>query len=166
MNPIILQICFAVLTAIAALLLTFSKQLVQALYLLFAVLFGVAALFVTAGQTFVAVVQLVLYVGGILILMLFGVLLSRKSRGNAPSSKVRNPLQALLLALVTGIALGGLIFTRPDLVSYVPGPAGLHEIGVTLLSRMAIPFELVTILLMVALVGASTIVRPEKEEQR
>lgn len=164
MSTLVLQLVFATLTLASGIRLAMERHLVRALYLLFALLFSVAALFVTAGQTFAAVVQLVLYVGGILILMVFGVLLSRKSRNADPQSKVRNPIQALLLALTTAAALFGMVYTRQDVLSAGSGSTGLRNIGDAILSRMAVPFELVTILLLVALVGASAIVRTEKED--
>ena len=67
---------FAAITVAGGLLLALARNLIHAAFLLFVVLFGVAGLYVFAHAEFLAVAQVIVYVGGILILLIFGVMLT------------------------------------------------------------------------------------------
>src|SRR5438552_16229135 len=69
---------FAVLTVASAAIVVFSSSLIYSAFALLFTFFGVAALYVFLGADFLAATQLVIYVGGILILLLFGVMLTHK----------------------------------------------------------------------------------------
>src|SRR5919197_4844541 len=69
---------FAVLTVASAAIVVFSRSLIYSAFALLFTFFGVAALYVFLGADFLAATQVVIYVGGILILLLFGVMLTHK----------------------------------------------------------------------------------------
>jgi NADH-quinone oxidoreductase subunit J len=162
---------FAGLTLLAALGLALSRKLIYASFLLFVVLFGVAALFVFAGAEFLAVSQVIVYVGGILILIIFGVMLTQRDLLNSPERSYRRLLPGLM---VSG-ALGWLLwrsFGRLDPSLWAgseaqPALTNTEQLGVQTLTRYLLPFELISLLLLIALIGAAYLARPlAKGEQQ
>lgn len=155
---------FAGLTLLAALGLALSRKLIYAAFLLFVVLFGVAALFVFAGAEFLAVSQVIVYVGGILILIIFGVMLTQRDLLTEPERSYRRLLPGVL---VSG-GLGWLLwrsFGQLDPATWVQGSetvslTNTEGLGVQTLTRYLLPFELISLLLLIALVGAAYLARP------
>src|ERR1700741_1025876 len=102
---------FAGLTIVAGLFILLTRNVLHAVLSLLAVFIGVSAMYVFAGADFLAVTQLVVYVGGVLILMLFGVMLTNRETGAVyPVSKNKYFFTGLLsgvsvLALLTYIFL-------------------------------------------------------------
>jgi NADH-quinone oxidoreductase subunit J len=155
---------FALLTVVSAFALALTRKLVYAAFMLFSVLFGVAALFVLAGAEFLAVGQILVYVGGILILVIFGIMLTDKQLMQQPRTELVNLPAGILIA-------GGLMAVFGYMAVHVGTPPSLHapaatvfstkELGVEIFSHYMLPFELVSVLLLVALVGAAYIARRE-----
>src|SRR5512140_2715296 len=80
-NNLLIQIifyAFAVLTVVSAAVVVFSRSLIRSAFALLFTFFGVAALYAFLGADFLAATQMVIYVGGILVLLLFGVMLTHK----------------------------------------------------------------------------------------
>lgn len=163
---------FATITLAAGLSLAFTKRFTYAAFLLFAVLFGIAALFIFAGAELLAVAQLIIYVGGILILMVFGIMLTRKRiSGHAetalfqsiPSALVALAAAAILLYVFIPLDWEGLgwIENQPAIESGLNNP---QLIGKQLLSTYLLPFELMGLLLLLALIGAAYIARIKSEK--
>lgn len=120
-----------------------------------------AALYVLAGAEFLAVSQVIIYVGGILILLLFGVMLTHKLRETKPRTGIVNLLPGLLVA---GSLLTGLIWGISSLDLAFPEPAqpqveAVRGVGIATVTQFLLPFELISILLLIALVGAAFISR-------
>lgn len=163
---------FALLTAASAATLALSKNVVYAAWLLFVVLFGMAAMYVFAGANFLAVSQVIIYVGGILVILLFGVMLTQKLRGMRPSTEFFNLLPGGLVA--SALFLGFLSIIRTvdfDAVGTDTAaiPDDVQGIGEATLTSYLLPFELISILLLAALIGAAYLTRKHspkpKEEQ-
>jgi NADH:ubiquinone oxidoreductase subunit 6 (subunit J) len=174
---------FALLTAGSALALAMSRNVIYAAWILFAVLFGMAGMYVFAGAEFLAMSQIIIYVGGILIVILFGVMLTQKIRGDGPRTGLINLLPGALLAVALFAALLVLI-QSVDFNSALPGledpelarsgtraaETDLSAIGKGTVTQYLLPFELISILLLAALVGAAYLTRKyqpksEQEEQ-
>ena len=150
----------AVLIVVSAVMVVSTPKLLHAALWLVVVLFGVAILYAILQAGFLAVVQVVVYIGAIAILFIFAVMLTRRElRDKGPQMRSNWWLPALLGALI----LAGLVF----LILGVPGvnrtPAALPEgfdgvrvLGLALVSPDAfvLPFEVASILLLAALVGA------------
>ncbi|HEX7365553.1 MAG TPA: NADH-quinone oxidoreductase subunit J [Pelobium sp.] len=177
----ITTIIFYTLAAIAigsAAYVVFSQQLVRSVFMFFVTLFAVAGLYVFALADFVALTQIVIYVGGVLVLLLFAFLLSNQEALDAISEIPSGLLSANRLpAVLISLAFFGLlayIFLSIDLqnlnwitsakasgnVKSVTDDA-IKNIGVNLMSRYLLPLEIVSILLMMALIGAAQIARKE-----
>jgi NADH-quinone oxidoreductase subunit J len=124
-------------------------------------LFGVAGLYVLLGADFIAVVQVIVYIGGILVLIIFGVMMTQ--RGKLLPLSIQLPGK-FIGALLTGIILTALIVAVTKslwpVASFLKEPQPTSAaIGNLLLGKYLIPFEVASILLLAALVGAVLIVR-------
>ena len=151
---------FAVLTVGTAAVVVLARSLIYSAFSLLFTFFGVAGLYLLLGADFLAATQLLIYVGGILVLLLFGVMLTHKLYDLDLKSEVT---QFLPGALVSATLLAVLAVTawRTD---WAVGPgrapaATTREIGMLFMSRWLLPFEAASILLLMALVGAAMIVR-------
>ena len=158
-DQIIFLLCAGLILA-SALLVVLSRNLVHAALWLVSALFGVAVLFALLNANFLAVVQVVVYIGAIAILFLFAVMLTRKDMlERAPQMRRSWWIPALLgLLLLTGLVF--LILAQPEVGRTAAAlPAGfdpLRALGSALVSPQAyvLPFEVSSILLLAALVGA------------
>ncbi len=154
---------FAAFTIISAIGVVFSRSIVHAAFALLFTFFGVAAIYVFLAADFIAITQILLYVGGILVLIVFGIMLT--SRAYAVEMK-RGIAQIIPAVMIVGVIAGtliGVIMTTPWPVS---GATSYEEtarpIGALLMTQFVLPFELASILLLVALIGAVIIARREK----
>lgn len=137
-----------------------TRNLVHAALWLVATLFGVAVVFALLDAGFLAVVQVVVYIGAIAILFIFAVMLTRKDMRDQGPQMNRNWWFGALLSVFT---FGGLYFllqgwtglskTAPNIPS---GFDAVAELGLALVSPDAyvLPFEVASVLLVAALVGA------------
>lgn len=143
-----------------------GSMLRSATYLLF-VLFGTAAIYFILGYTFLGAVQLMVYAGGIVILYVFSILLTRTDK-NIKYPVNKGKLVSVLLTTVIGAALVlFLIFTNGFALDVVSGdelPA--KEIGHALIGtgkyQYVLPFEVVSVLLLACMIGGILIARKEK----
>ena len=175
----ITQVVFYVMSLIAlasALFVAASKNLVRSIFMFFITLFALAGLYVLALADFVAITQIVIYVGGILVLILFAFMLSGKETLNAIHQQ-RNKfisvskLPALLLAGLFFVVMLNVIF-KADVnnLGWVKNAVRLKAdigpnavvtdiIGINLMTKYLLPFEAISILLMIALIGAAHLSR-------
>lgn len=157
------QILFLLTAAVilgSALMVVATRNLIHAALWLIVTLFGVAVLFAMLNAGFLAVVQVVVYIGAIAILFIFAVMLTRREMRDRGPQVNRNWWASALIALVTFAGLiwllmgwSGLSRTAAEL------PVGLEpvaELGMALVSPEAyvLPFEVASVLLLAALIGA------------
>jgi len=170
-SQVIFIVCAAVIVASALMVVT-TRNLVHAALWLISTLFGVAVLFVLLEASFLAVVQVIVYIGAIAIMFIFAVMLTRKElrdRGAQVNS-------AWPVAAVIGlITFGGLfvIFSKWGGLNTLPGeiPAGtdpLLELGKALTSPdlFVLPFEVASVLLLAALIGSVYVAMNKKQEAK
>lgn len=154
---------FALLTIVSAIGVVFSRSILYAAFSLLFTFFGVAALYVLLSADFIAITQILLYVGGILVLIIFGIMLT--SRANSVEVK-RGALQIVPAVIVAGVIAGTLIgvltTTHWPTANYSPFQETARPIGALLMTQFVLPFELASVLLLVALIGAVIIARREK----
>ena len=150
----------AVLTLGSALMVATVRDLVHAVLFLVLSFVGVAGLYITLSADFVAVVQVLIYVGAISVLMLFAILLTpRSSRDNAsmPFAAPVGVLAGLVGAVIIFVGL------KTEWAKAEGGNAfetTAAQIGNALLDPYVIPFEVASVLLVVAMLGAILLVRP------
>ena len=161
-----LQIIFILVAAGilgAALMVVTTRNLVHAALWLIVTLFGVAVLFVILDATFLAVVQIIVYIGAIAILLIFAVMLTRRMMQDKGPQVNRNWWIAAIISAVLLVILLYSLNSWPDAVNILPTSEisndSVRELGIALVSPNAyvIPFEVASILLLAALIGAITV---------
>jgi NADH-quinone oxidoreductase subunit J len=122
--------------------------------------FGVAGIYVLLGADFIAVVQLVVYIGGILILLLFGVMLTNKiTHVQIKTGTIKIVPATLAVALFAGILATALLNTKWKNLNNELPVSTAHSLGLLLMQQYAVVFELLGILLLIALIGAASMAR-------
>jgi NADH-quinone oxidoreductase subunit J len=155
---------FALITVVSAFVVVTTRNIIYSGFSLLFTFFGVAGIYVLLGADFLAIVQIMVYVGGILILLLFGVMLTNK----ITNVDIRTGTVHLLPAAIgVGILFGALtsVMVYTEWKSE-PGEIPLtttFSIGKELLTNYVLIFELLGILLLIALIGAASIARRDKE---
>lgn len=149
-------------TVISALGVALSTNVVYSAMALMGTLIGASGIYVFLAADFVAVVQLLVYVGGILVLTLFAIMLTHQIAEVQVSNRSVGRLPAFALVLLVGVAMGVAMFRAPWHVE----PLGeatptTYGIGDSFLNQYLLPFELASIVLLTALVGAIVLSRKE-----
>ena len=158
------QIIFLIVGAVtlfSALMVVTARDLVHAALWLVATLFGVAVVYTLLNASFLAVVQVVVYIGAIAILFIFAVMLTRRQTSTDTGPSVnKNWWLGAILAVLTFVGLFSLLqgwsgFTKT--ASAIPsGFDAISQLGTALTSPQGyvLPFEVASVLLLAALVGA------------
>ncbi len=153
----------AAMTIGGASMIMISRNLIHAVIWLVISMLGIAGLYLTLSADFIAVVQVLIYVGAISVLMLFAIMLTPRAERDNSQTAVRTPA-AIVVILV-------LISTMWVVVDTDWGPArdgALSEqarlIGESLIRHYILPFEIGAILLTAALVGAIALARQDDED--
>jgi NADH:ubiquinone oxidoreductase subunit 6 (subunit J) len=147
------------MAALSAISLVFIRNVFYGALLLIVCLLSVAGIYVLAFAEFVAITQILIYVGGILVVILFGIMLT---------SKISNqPLVVQHANWISGFLVGGSFFTiliyflsqqvfeRKENITTATPYHTVNKIGIGLMSDFVVPFEIAGILLLVALIGAA-----------
>ena len=150
-----------VLISIASVWVVVSPNLVHSATSLLVTLFGISGLYVFLFADFLAATQVVIYVGGILVLIIFGVMLTNNIDKPVIASDSSNK--------IIGVLISGFIFSMlsiiiiqtdwPILENTNQGPSTVELIGRLILGKYLLPFELISILLLSALIGSALLAR-------
>ncbi|MDK9700741.1 MAG: NADH-quinone oxidoreductase subunit J [bacterium] len=155
---------FGVVTLVSASIVTFSPRILYSAFALLFTFFGVAALYVLLSADFLAATQVLVYVGGILILIIFGVLLTARITNLEIIEQTHQRYVALIPVLALGLGLILLLLSTvwPDRpLALEPTTA---KIGKSLIFEYVIAFEASSILLVAALIGAVRLGRERNDE--
>lgn len=146
---------FALVTVGSAVLVVYSRNIVHSAFALMFTLLGVAALYVLLHADFVAATQVLVYVGGILILILFGVMLTTQGVRDKLEEIAVNVIPATLLAAFTGVLLLYVFYrTEWALVETAVRDQTVSDLGHMLLFDYLLPFQAAGVLLLAAIIGA------------
>ncbi len=155
----------AIVTVGSAAMVAFSRNIIYSAFSLLGTFAGVAGIYVLLGADFVAAVQLLIYVGGILVLVLFAVMLTHRITDVEITNRSVGRIPAVL---VIGVFLFLLVQTIRDTtwakakeILYAPTTA---KIGDLFLDYYLLPFELASVVLLAALIGAVVLSRKELKE--
>jgi NADH-quinone oxidoreductase subunit J len=158
-------LCALILISSATVALS-SNIIYSAFSLLFAFI-GVGLIYAMLSADFLAVAQLLLYVGGILVLILFAVMLtSRIEETKRSNQSFSRGLALLMAALLFGLLTAAVLLAPWKQQSGQPsfGPM-TADIGNNLLGMYRLPFEVVSVLLVVGMIGAVVVARKETRER-
>lgn len=153
---------FAAITLLSALTVVTTKNIIYAAFNLMLTFFGVAGLYVLLGADFIAIVQLIIYVGGILILLLFGVMLTNKINNVSVTTEVTNIIPGTItVGLLAGIIIAYFMNTQWKSVPTEFPLSTIDSLGKMLMNEYVLIFELLGVLLLIALIGAASIARKQ-----
>ena len=153
---------FVVMTIAAALTVVLSKNLIYAAIALLVTFLGVAAMYVFLWADFMAGTQVMIYIGGILILLLFGIMLTTKITSVRIShTNVQRGVGALIVAAIFGGLIWMINFTPWLQILSQEQQQTVHDIGTLLMTDFLLPFEVASVLLLGALIGAAVLARKE-----
>ena len=150
----------SVITVGAALMVVAVRNLIHAVLFLILSFVGVAGLYLTLSADFVAITQILIYAGAVSVLILFAVLLTpRAARDNAETFL---QVPGLVLAVLVAVTIGSIaVATDWDEATRGPFSETAAAIGEALLDKYVLPFELASVLLLAAMVGAILLVRED-----
>ena len=160
------NIFFGILAAVvvvSALRMVTTKNIVHAALYLVAVLAGLGALYVLLTAEFVATTQVLVYIGAVMVLFLFGIMLTKAPLGDMMQMTGKQwPIAALVALLLGGVTVYALLdrFGSDRLVMDGPGYK-TADVSDEVFSTYIIPFEAVSVLLLAALIGAIVLARKD-----
>lgn len=171
LSPSGIEIAFVLVgiaTLGAALVTVTTKQLVHAALWLIVTLGGLAVEYLLLTAEFIAWVQVLIYIGSVVVLLLFGLMLTRAPIGRSPDADSENRWAALAVAVA---AAGTLVWVVVDAFRTtwidLDGPAqgSTEATGAFLFRHWVLPFEALSVLLLAALVGAVVLSRKDREDK-
>ena len=170
----VLFYCFAAMILAGAFGVLLSRNIVRTAMWLLSTLAAGAGLYFLLGATFVGAVQLTIYAGGTLVLIIFGVMLTaRDPKMRLKPRRGETIVAGIMCVVLAGLVVGVYLRTdwrtdQPDPVEHrtrltdmdAPGHDGTANIGQLLLSDYLVPFEVISLLLLAVLIGSAYLARP------
>lgn len=156
--------CFFVLIIGSALVVVISRNMIYSVFSLLFTFFGVAGIYVLLNADFLAITQIMIYIGGILVLLIFGVMLTNRITGVDIKSGQTGKLQIIFASLIAISIVLILVFVTFNANWFVisnPKELGstTEHIGTKLLTEYLLAFESASVLLIIAIIGAALIAR-------
>jgi NADH-quinone oxidoreductase subunit J len=170
MPDTILFYAFTALVLIAALRVVTARNLFHSALYLAAFLFGVAALYVLLNAYFIAAIQVLIYIGAVVVLTIFVISLTKNTeeKSDPRDWKARIRIAAGVIAGLLSFSLIAVIVIKSNPSAFATEPASnnsANTIGNLLMGNLVLPFELVSVLLLAALLAAIAIVAKDREER-
>jgi len=155
---------YLAIIAIGGFVAVTNTNLVRALVGLVTAMFGVSGMYFLLNAPFVGLMQLLIYVGAISVLIFFAIMLTRPPAGGEEQvSSTRRPM-AILAAAAPVALLGVICFKAFKQTVAVPDETGIMELGQGLLGTYGLAFELISVVLLVAMAGAVLLGFKRREE--
>jgi NADH-quinone oxidoreductase subunit J len=156
----IIFIVVALVTIGSAAVVVLSSNLIYSAVSLLFTFFGVAIIYVYLGADFLAATQVLIYVGGILVLVLFGVMLTHRLYNLNLKTETFQVVPGMILSLLVFVSLVlAATNTRWHIARDKPAIPTTETIGALFMTDYLLPFEVASVLLLVALIGAAMLVR-------
>ena len=143
-----------------------STNLVRAFIGLIATLFGVAGMYLLLQSPFLAFMQLLIYIGAVSVLIFFAIMLadSRTDGDEAAPAKPVKLARAVLAGLAPILLLTPPIFAHPASTEIIPAAVSLTDIGRALMEEYVLPFELISVILLVSMAGGVFLVMDRRKK--
>lgn len=153
----------AAMTIVFGAIVVLSKNIMYSAFSLLFTLIGIAGLYVLLSADFLAITQIMVYIGGILVLIIFGVILTMKITGVDVKSGRLGKLQLGLAGVIVTVIAVSLIIVFSSTQWYLAESEAVDstvkEIGNELLTNYLLAFEAASMLLLIAMIGAAFIAR-------
>jgi NADH-quinone oxidoreductase subunit J len=153
----------AITTIGCALMVAAVRELIQAVLFLALAFVGVAGIYIVLSADFVAVVQVLIYAGAIAVLMTFAVMLTPSADRKNSETAFQGPA-AILAGLVLAVIVFVIFDTDWQISSRAAFPATTASLGEAFLKPYVVPFEVASVLLMTAMIGAIVLTKEEEGE--
>jgi NADH-quinone oxidoreductase subunit J len=167
-GQMLIFLAFAAVALASAVMMVTRRNLVHSALYLIVTFFAVAAIYVLLHAEFLGAIQVLVYAGGIMVLFLFVILLVERPRAEGAAVRPRRvhvAASAVMTALVAGLLawyfLAGAPHRAGDAAPLAAGGGNLETLADAMFRSYLLPFEAVSILLLVALVGAVVLARPK-----
>lgn len=157
---------FIGIAASSAIGILLSRNVFRAVLLLLACLLAIAGLYVLAFAEFIAITQILIYAGGVVVLIIFGVMVTTRIEGKALVVTHNNLFIGAVLMLVMLAFLFNFIPGNFESVKSIETSTALADIGANLITEFALPFEVSGLILLAALVGAAVTTSFMKTKKR
>jgi NADH-quinone oxidoreductase subunit J len=162
-----IEICFwffAILIISSAIVVVSSRNIIYSVFALLFTFFGVAGIYVILSADFLAITQIMIYIGGILVLLIFGVMLTNRITGVDIKSGQTGKVQIVFAGFISVVVIGLLIYlfatTKWNVgTTHKEISNSINVIGNTMLTNYLLAFESASVLLLVAIIGAALIAR-------
>jgi NADH-quinone oxidoreductase subunit J len=158
MEKLVFALIFVV-TVGSAVIVAFSRNLIYSAFALIGTFLGVAATFIILQADFLGLAQVMVYAGGILVLTVFAVMLTSRIDQDQNNNPVTNYKAVVPIMLGFLLLMISVIGSDKWVMSESTVPATISSIGNLLLTRYLLPFELISVLLLMAMIGAAIITR-------
>ena len=152
------------LVLVGVLVILFTRNIVHAAYSLGLTLIGIAGVYVFLMAELLAVVQIMLYAGGVVILLAFGVMMTNRLRGERVLSGSSNQFGGALVSVGLFACLSYLISTTSFRTLPTQEQNQIESVGISFLTEHIVAFELIAFILLVALVGAAYLAKNAANE--
>jgi len=166
LNELIYQVIFYAIAGLvvgSAVIVALSRNIVYSAFALLLTFLGIAGIYVFLSADFLAVAQVVIYVGGILILIIFALMLTNKVKDVNLSNPSAPPYIAGPLVVLIFGGMVWMITHTPWRVGAPQGIGDINEIGNILMGHYMLAFEVAAVLLLGALMGAAYLARRKKD---
>lgn len=144
----------AVATAGGGFAVLVSRNVMHAAFWVLEVMVAVGGLFLLLGAEFLSFVQVMVYAGAVSVLLVFTVMLTLRRREDAVRSLDFSAAAAALALVLGGVLLAALEAYSPEISEFARMPRGVSALGMELFTHWVLPFEVASLVLLVALVGA------------
>jgi len=158
MEKLVFALIFVVTVGSAA-IVAFSRNLIYSAFALIGTFLGVAATFIMLQADFLGLAQVMVYAGGILVLTVFAVMLTSRIDQDQNNNPVTNYKAVVPIMLGFLLLMISVIGSDKWVMNEMAVPATISSIGNLLLTRYLLPFELISVLLLMAMIGAAIITR-------
>jgi NADH-quinone oxidoreductase subunit J len=161
----IIFILLGIMSLAAAFAVVTTRNVVHAALWLVVTLAGAAGSYLMLTAEFIAWVQVLIYVGAVVVLLLFGIMLTKAPIGNEDNLTSENRIPAALVAVASAATLVTLVVDafRHEYIELGPG-TGAAPVGRSIFQSYVLPFEVVSLLLLAALIGSIVLSRRDDEE--
>jgi len=154
--------CLSIVLVGSALAVVLTKNLFHAVLWLALALTGTAGVFLLLDAEFLAAVQLLLYAGGIVTIVVFAIVVTERLVGERISQTSRRIAAGAVVSIALASLIVSAVMQQPLAMVRAPMAEDLTRlIGDTVLTRFVLPFELLAVLMLAALMGAIYFARPE-----
>jgi NADH-quinone oxidoreductase subunit J len=156
---------FSVIMIVAAIRVVTSRNVVHAVLFLVLALLGSAGIFILLGAEFVAWTVVLISIGAVVVLFLFGIMITRAPMGRDVGLDHERRWPAAVIAIAVFALMSGSIVSWFENEELGEGVVRTGSLGTSIFERFVIPFEVVSVLLLAALIGGIVLARRDPEEE-